>query len=513
MARPGGVRMRLDFMLPLTLDGTCPGCGITISEFSGGKFTTTTEAWAAVEGKAKTSPVVVSTPVETKRIPADVVDKIAQAIQDKRTKETTHTEPLKRSEVERERLKWSSPAVAALPIAPTVVAAITKEQQVSVLDPQYICCELGSWACEECGTPTYLVYFVPSDGLSYERHTICGSGKHKKCTMDLGPSSALYESRKTRPYVSGECQHLFCKAPENVSLIKNPSKDGKTYAELQAVPYRQRPGGHLLYNMKRYEFIQLHGVACNLKGLEHSTIKNEAKKSPKQCHVCGLIHEIIPWDSIGKVMVVHDNGHGTSQLASIDRIDNYGSGPAMIYLVYANQSGRGNSYISRYLCEITVATAEQALEYQRDRDAYRAKLKAKASPSPAVPAESKATQERAPLQNEDPMVWCQVHRSHTNMDYMGGRYLDRSDAKRTPEELAKCVCCHGRHRSSDYLDRVNRTQEEHEKVYDIPKDKWVRVSYSTAPRNNLNEPYPRVQVGPPPVVVSSLSPTSSVKCA
>lgn len=99
-----------------------------------------------------------------------------------------------------------------------------------------------------------------------------------------------------------------------------------------------------------------------------------------------------------------------------------------------------------------------------------------------------STWKRPPLQEgKDAFVYCRAHGRITNMNYMGGPFLI--------SEQPDCICCQGRHRGADYLERVNQTQEQYEKDHLVPKEQWLRVSYGN--RTVLGEPYPRVEVGPP----------------
>lgn len=104
----------------------------------------------------------------------------------------------------------------------------------------------------------------------------------------------------------------------------------------------------------------------------------------------------------------------------------------------------------------------------------------------------------SPLHQNEIMVWCTIHSKYTNMCYMGGAYIDRKDKNRSEEDMAKCVCCQGRHRWLNYFDRVNKIQAEYEESMKIPPDQCLRV-FPTEKRVD-SDPYPFCKV----VLVSSL---------
>lgn len=97
-------------------------------------------------------------------------------------------------------------------------------------------------------------------------------------------------------------------------------------------------------------------------------------------------------------------------------------------------------------------------------------------------------------ENVDMMVFCSLHERFTNMNYNGMGFFDINDSKLTKEELNKCICCQGRNRDVNYLDRINKAQEIFETINKYPKDKWLRVGYDKGSRNSLNEKFPWVKI-------------------
>jgi len=99
---------------------------------------------------------------------------------------------------------------------------------------------------------------------------------------------------------------------------------------------------------------------------------------------------------------------------------------------------------------------------------------------------------KSPLRLNDMMVYCEIHQRHTNMCYMGGAYICRSDKDRSAEELARCVCCQGRDRWENYFERVNFIQAEYETKSQILSCDMLRV-YPTQKRVE-SDPFPLCNV-------------------
>jgi hypothetical protein len=177
---------------------------------------------------------------------------------------------------------------------------------------------------------------------------------------NINNGKRFYFQRDSKVYAHGECKFDFCKAPTTVYEIQDLRKDGKSYAEMMALPCRERLAlQDQITEALLYEYVVKNGLDCNLRKYQdglNNAAEEKRIKTPKSCYICP---KFTRYFDKGDIAVIHIDGNDSLNMSKCTGFSNFATCPTEYRFEW---KPHGASF-HLYACQFRRATNEEAAKY------------------------------------------------------------------------------------------------------------------------------------------------------